>query len=415
MILSNYRIRVMAVLLMMYLPTLIHAQSNSVSLDEAVELFRQNSLDRMLIAYDQEIKQGNAQNYKAYPNPEIRIFHESLNAGSPEYDETTIQISQPLELLGQPFLRNKSATALSNAAQLEFEYREQILISQLKSLYASYWYLSERLTVVKQALQSVQQARESALARKEEGLYSTTQLQRFNIEYGKYLKMHDEIQVELTQAKNQLMRFLSSEDDGSGDLQFTENFEVVPLAEIEESLVEYALQHRTDVQQAEQMMVATDLQFTVEQRERFPDLNLDFGYKTQSDGSEGFVIGGSVRLPIFNQNKGNIIKARAQAKSRVTELELKRTRIRNEIASAYQKATSLQKQWENVQGFSGNTTLLETAQISYQEGEYSLLELLDATEAYVTGQTLFYQTISEYNQALFMLDVASGGKLFSNQ
>tara|TARA_R110000868_G_scaffold1211_2_gene9370 strand:+ start:96760 stop:97977 length:1218 start_codon:yes stop_codon:yes gene_type:complete len=405
----------MAVLLMMYLPTLIHAQSNSVSLDEAVELFRQNSLDRMLIAYDQEIKQGNAQNYKAYPNPEIRIFHESLNAGSPEYDETTIQISQPLELLGQPFLRNKSATALSNAAQLEFEYREQILISQLKSLYASYWYLSERLTVVKQALQSVQQARESALARKEEGLYSTTQLQRFNIEYGKYLKMHDEIQVELTQAKNQLMRFLSSEDDGSGDLQFTENFEVVPLAEIEESLVEYALQHRTDVQQAEQMMVATDLQFTVEQRERFPDLNLDFGYKTQSDGSEGFVIGGSVRLPIFNQNKGNIIKARAQAKSRVTELELKRTRIRNEIASAYQKATSLQKQWENVQGFSGNTTLLETAQISYQEGEYSLLELLDATEAYVTGQTLFYQTISEYNQALFMLDVASGGKLFSNQ
>lgn len=405
----------MVVLLIMYSPTLIHAQSNSVSLDEAVELFRQNSLDRMLLTYDQELKQGSARNYKAYPNPEIRIFHESLNAGAPQYDETTIQISQPLELLGQPFLRNKSATALSNAAKLEFEYHEQLLISQLKSLYASYWYLSERLVVVKQALLSVQQARVSALARKEEGLYSTTQLQRFNIEYGKYLKMHDEIQVELIQSKNQLIRFLSSEDDGSGDLKFTEDFEVVPVAETEESLVEYALQHRTDVQQAEQMVVATDLQFTVEQRERFPDLNLDFGYKSQSDGSEGFVIGGSVKLPIFNQNNGNVIKAKAQAKSRVTELELQRIHIRNEIISAYQKVTSLQKQWEYVQGFAGNSTLLETAQISYQEGEYSLLELLDATEAYVTGQTLFYQTISEYNQALFMLDVASGGKLFSNQ
>lgn len=405
----------MVVLLMMCLPTLIHAQSNSISLDEAVELYRQNSLDRMLLSYDQEIKQGNARNYKAYPNPEIRIFHESLNAGSPEYDETTIQISQPLELLGQPFLRNKSAAALSNAAQLEFEYREQILISQLKSLYASNWYLSQRIAVVKQALQSVQQARESALARKEEGLYSANQLQRFNIEYGKYLKMHDEIQTELTQTKTLLIRFLISEYDGSEDLQFSENFKVTPIVETEESLVEYALQNRSDVQQVEQMVVARDLQFSVEQKERFPDLTLDFGYKTQSDGSEGFVIGGSVKLPIFNQNNGNVIKARAQAKSTVTELELKKIRIRSEIASSYQKATSLQKQWEYLKSYSGNASLLETAQISYQEGEYSLLELLDATEAYVTGHTLFYQTISEYNQALFLLDVVSGGKLFSNQ
>jgi cobalt-zinc-cadmium efflux system outer membrane protein len=414
MILSKYRIRVLVVLFVMSLPTLIQAQSKTVSLDEAVELFRQNSLERLMLTYGQEIKQGNAQNYKAYPNPELSIFHESLNAGLPDYDETTIQISQPLELLGQPFLRNKSAVALSEAAQLEFEYQEELLVARLKSLYVSYWYQSKRLEVVYQALKSVKETRQYALARREEGTYSTVQLQRFNIEYGRYLKLRDEIQLELTQTNNQLRLLLSLDDINTNEIHFTENFSVVTIADTEDLMVQHALQHRSDLKQIEQLMTATDLQYTVERRERFPDLNLDIGYKTQSNGSEGFVIGGSLKLPLFNQNRGNIIQSRAQARSTETELELKKVRIRNEVVSAYQKVSLLHDQWEDLKGFSGNTSMLEIARLSYKEGEYSLLELLDATEAYVAGQTLFYQTISKYNQALFELDVASGGKLFSN-
>ncbi len=413
MILSKYWIRALVVLFTMCLPTLIYGQSKSVSLDEAIGMFKQNSLERLVFSYNQEMEQGNALNYKAYPNPEVSILHESLNAGSPDYDETTFLISQPLELLGQPFLRRKSAVALSEASQLEFEHQEQLLIAKMKSLYVSHWYLSKRLEVVSQALESVNEIRQSALARKEEGAYSTIQFQRFNIEYGRYLRLRDEIQSKLTLTSNQLILLLSPEDKREGTLQFTENFSVDPISDTEGSILEYALQNRSDLKQAEQLVTANDLQYTVERRERFPDLNLDFGYKSQSNGSEGFVIGGSLKLPIFNQNKGNVIRTQAQARSSAIELELKISTIKNEVIAAYQRVSLLQEQWKELQTFSSNTSMLETARISYKEGEYSLLELLDAIEAYVDAQRLVHQTISEYNQALFSLDVASGGKLFS--
>ena len=283
----------------------------------------------------------------------------------------------------------------------------------MKSLYVSHWYLSKRLEVVSQALESVNEIRQSALARKEEGAYSTIQFQRFNIEYGRYLRLRDEIQSKLTLTSNQLILLLSPEDKREGTLQFTENFSVDPISDTEGSILEYALQNRSDLKQAEQLVTANDLQYTVERRERFPDLNLDFGYKSQSNGSEGFVIGGSLKLPIFNQNKGNVIRTQAQARSSAIELELKISTIKNEVIAAYQRVSLLQEQWKELQTFSSNTSMLETARISYKEGEYSLLELLDAIEAYVDAQRLVHQTISEYNQALFSLDVASGGKLFS--
>ena len=95
-------------------------------------------------------------------------------------------------------------------------------------------------------------------------------------------------------------------------------------------------------------------------------------------------------------------------------LALAKRSLKNEVYNAYEEVTFLGDQWETIQDFSSNKSILETAQIAYQESQYSLLELLDATEAYLTGQTLYYQTIKEYNQALFELDVVSGGKLFSN-
>ena len=183
--LSNNWIRVLAAIIIV-MPSLIQAQNVSITLSEAVESYKENSLERALVRLEKDRKIGEAISYKAFPNPELSIFHENLNAGSPNYDETTIQISQPLEILGQPFLRNKSSSALNSAAESEFQFKEEQLIGELKSLYVYYWFLSERLRVVENALTVVNEARKSAIARKEEGAFSGMQIQRFNIEYSKY-------------------------------------------------------------------------------------------------------------------------------------------------------------------------------------------------------------------------------------
>jgi len=402
-------------LVFLWVPLQVHAQSQTLSLEDVVERFKQNSLQQELAELDKLRKQGAAQQYKSYMNPEVSIFSEQLNAGTFDYDETTYQISQPIELLGQPFLRNKSANISSEAARLAYQYDRSLLIQQVRNLYTEYWYLQHKLEVYDQALDIIDQVMRSAKDRQTEGTASGIQVQRFMVEKNRYLRMRNEVELELMQAGQQLASMITSSRETDVEFDVESTLPVEPIIENEEILLQYALQQRADLQAMELQSEALGLKYKVEKRERLPDLNVMFGYKNQSDGSKGFVIGGGIKLPIFNRNSGSITMAEAEHRSVETSLHLKSRTIRNQVDIAYLRVQNLYAQWEDMQQTPLSTQMLETAQVSYQEGQYSLVELLDATKAYVDGRSLQYRISADYQQALFILDTITSGKIFSTQ
>lgn len=394
---------------------MVHAQSTSITLDEAVELFKQNSLQQELARYDRLRKQGEIIRYKAYPNPEVSINREQLNTGTVDYEETTYMLSQPIELLGQPFLRSRSASNSQKAAKLQFEYDRLQLIRQVKSLYAEYWQLSQKLGIYNRALEVIRKARSSAKARQAEGTFSGLQVQRFNVELSRYRKQRDQVQLNRKQAGSQLATYLFSGQELDTEIHTSDSLTVKPINIQEQTLIQYALANRADLAALEQKVDASELQHKVEKRDRLPDLNVNFGYKEQSDGAEGFVIGGSIKLPIFNQNRGNVTITQAQILSRQTELTLKQQAVRNQISTAYERVELVLKQWTSMQEDAMDGSMLEAARAAYQQGRYSLVELLDATQAYIDGQTMIYETIADYNQALFELNLQSAGRISNSQ
>lgn len=402
-------------LLLVLFPALVHAQPTSITLDEAVQLFKQNSLQQELARHDKLRKQGKAIRYKAYSNPEISIAREQLNAGTIDYQETTYMVSQPIELLGQPFLRNRTASKSQKAAQLQFEYDRVQLLSQVKSLYAEYWQLSKKLEIYNQALKVIRKARSAAETRKDEGTFSGLQLQRFNVEISRYRKQRDQIQLNRKQTGNRLATYLFSGQKLDTDIQAVDSLMVTPINLEEQTLIQYALANRADLVALEQMVDASELQYKVEKRDRLPNLNVNIGYKNQSDGAEGYVIGGSIKLPIFNQNRGDVTITKAQTRSRQAELTLKQQAVRNQVSTAYERVELVLDQWRSMQEETMDVSMLETARAAYQQGRYSLVELLDATQAYVDGQTMIYETISDYNQALFELDAQTSGRISNSQ
>lgn len=402
-------------LLLILFPALVHAQSTSISLDEAVELFKENSLRQELARYDQLRKQGEAIEYKAYPNPEISINREQLNGGTIDYQETTYMFSQPVELLGQPFLRNQSASKSQRAAELQFEYDRLQLLTQVKSLYAEYWELSQKLEVYNQTLEVIRKARESARERQVEGTFSGLQVQRFNVELSRYKKQRDQIQLDLREIGNRLATYLYAGNETDTNIEATDSLSVVPVNLQQEALIEYALAHRPDLKALQQLADASELKHKVEKRDRLPGLNIDVGYKQQSDGAEGFVIGGSMKIPIFDRNRGNVTQTRAESRSRETEITLKNQEVRNQVETSYERVELILEQWRSMKENDLKASMLEAAQDAYQQGRYSLVELLDATQAYVDGQSMLYETIAEYHQALFELDLQSAGRISNTQ
>tara|TARA_R100000908_G_scaffold12928_1_gene4570 strand:+ start:2027 stop:3250 length:1224 start_codon:yes stop_codon:yes gene_type:complete len=397
------------------IPLQVHAQSRTLSIEEAVALFEQNSLQQELAKLEELRRQGEAQQYKAYANPEVIIYSEQLNIGTLDYDETTYQISQPIELLGQPFLRNKSANKSSEAARLAYQYDRSVLIQQVKNLYTEYWYLQRKLEVYGQAIDVIDQVLRSAKDRQIEGTTSGIQVQRFTVEKNRYLRMRNVVELEMMQAQKQLAAMITSSQESDFEFEVESPMPVEPLMEDEEMLRLYALQHRVDLQAMEMQSEALGLKYKVEKRERLPDLNVSFGYKNQSDGSEGFVIGGGIKLPIFNRNSGNITMAEAEQRTVETSLHIQRRTIQNQVEIAYMRVQNLYAQWEDMQQNPLSSQMLETARASYQEGQYSLVELLDATKAYVDGLSFHYRITADYHQALFQLDTITSGKIFSTQ
>jgi len=402
-------------LVILWIPIQVHAQPQTLSMEEAVALFEQNSLQKELAQLEELRRQGESQQYKSYVNPEVSIFSEQLNAGTLNYDETTYQISQSIELLGQPFLRNRSANKSSEAARLAFQYDRLLLIQEVKNLYTEYWYLQHKLEVYDQALDVIDQVLQSAKDRQVEGTTSGIDVQRFVIEKNRYVHLRNEIELSLMQTGKQLASMITSTQETDFEFEVESSLSVDPIMKNEEMLKQYALQHRADLKAMELQSEALGLKYKVEKRERLPDLKLNFGYKNQSDGSEGFVIGGGIKLPIFNRNSGNITIAEAEQRSVETSLHIKRRAIQNQVDIAYLRVQNLYGQWNEMEQSPLSSQMLETAQVSYQEGQYSLVELLDATKAYVDGQSFSYRIKADYHQALFQLDTITSGKLLSTQ
>jgi len=402
-------------LVFFWVPLEVHSQTQSLTLENVVERFKQLSLQQELAELDKLRKQGVAQQYKSYMNPEASIFSEQLNAGTLDYNETTYQISQPIELLGQPFLRNRSANKSSEAAELSYQYDRSVLILQVKSLYTEYWFLQHKLEVYDQALEVINQVLASAKARQTEGTESGLQVQRFTVEKNRYLRERNEVDLEMMQAGKQLVSMITSNEESGFEFQIESDFPVDPIMEDSDILQQYALAHRADLKALELEADALGLKYKVEKRERLPDLKLNFGYKNQSDGSEGFVIGGGIQLPIFNRNSGSITMAEAEHRSVETSLHIQRRNIRNQVDVAYRRVQYLYVQWHDMQQNLLSAEMLETSRSAYQEGRYSLVELLDATKAYVDGRSLQYRITADYQQALFTLDTITSGKIFSTQ
>jgi cobalt-zinc-cadmium efflux system outer membrane protein len=403
----------MTVSVFLLIPALLHAQSNTITLEKAVALFEQNSLQQELAKLDALREKGEATGYKSFLNPEISVFREQLNTGTLDYQETTYQISQPIELLGQPFLRSRSASRTKEAAELDFTYNRQQLLSRVKWLYAEYWYLKNKVEIYDEAVAAIQKIRLAAADRKAEGTVSGLELQRFNAALSRYRKERDEFRINLQQTGSKLQTLIFADSQPMETLEVQDTLRIRPPAAEKAAIMQRAVQERTDYQAMDKRSEASDLRLKVEKRDRLPDLNVDFGYKNQSDGSEGFVIGGSIKVPIFNQNSGNVTIARAEARSRQTSLQLKQQQIRNEVETAYQRAQLLMEQCQSQQEHSIEPSFLETARFSYSQGAYSLVEFLDALQAFVEGRSLTYQTIAEYNQSLYELDLVSGGTLNS--
>ncbi len=145
-----------------------------------------------------------------------------------------------------------------------------------------------------------------------------------------------------------------------------------------------ALLERPDLEAAARDLDAAQAELAVARSRWMPDPTVSLGYRRQEGGFEGLSLGLDLPLPLFDRGGGTRQAADARSAAAAHRLDLRRRMAENDLLTATDRYASSRARLEaTADGLSADAeALLASAMAAYGEDEMSLLELLDAANAF---------------------------------
>ncbi|MFO8099640.1 MAG: TolC family protein [Salinibacter sp.] len=353
----------------------------TVGLREALRLFRENNLSLRRAQSEAQARRGEARQARAYPNPTLQATHEPVWRGGESQSETYLNVRQQIEWSGRS-ARVRSARERAAATQARTAADSARMAGQVAEAYVEAATAETRLRRLRQVTRVFRRADSSMTSRRREGDASGYAARRIRLEQARYEQRLAAARLEVRNAREQLALLILPEGTPSVTAEPLPSSRP-PAISMQEAL-QAALRQRPELRRWQSAVEAQEAARRAARREAWPDPSVTAGYKRQSDGFEGAFLGVGIPLPVFDRNRGAAEAESSQLNVAQTQQALARRRIRNEVRRAHRAYRSARRQGQRLGDdlLRGTDDLLGIAQSSYGEGEMSLVELLDAADAY---------------------------------
>lgn len=387
-----------------------NAPVERITLEEALARFAQNNLELAVARTRLDQARASATQAGAFPNPELSATSERLGNAGTDLSETYLNVSQRVEWSGARGARRTSALHSAQAAAFRLEEDSTRLAFQVKRAYVAALMAEARLEALEEAAATVRRVEEAGAERLGEGDISPYEVQRLGLERVRFELALNAAELEVKETHRALGSLISTESM----LRPAAPMEPISGAPPEVSLGALLASAREDhpaVRASEEEVLSAMEGLRAAEKGRLPDPTLTGGYKTQSDDFQGVFLGVSFPLPLFDRSRGAIESQAAETRAAEDRVTLERRRVEWEVVRAFERYTSLQAQAGEIRPrlLLPSADLLEIAQLAYEEGAMSLLELLDAAEAFQYARTQSAELDGELWVAFFDLERAANG------
>lgn len=184
-------------------------------------------------------------------------------------------------------------------------------------------------------------------------------------------------------------------------------------------LITLAQTNRTDIQMAIKTQEMSQNNLRLAKANRFIDLGLSVGGSYSSEvrnelapapAFKGIVAGISVPLKFSNINKGELKAAQLSVSQSKMQYEAIELQIKTEVAQAYSRYISALRQIEQFDNglLSEAEYIFKKKVYSYERGETSMTELLNAKRTYYDNQIAYQESLYNFSIALVELERACG-------
>ncbi len=389
----------------------------SITLDEAIQMALQHNHN--LLAARTTIQQSEAEETTANlrPNPTLFADWEYLPFFSPSNWNSTYLHDSTEADLGLSYLlergrkrqhRLQAAKDVTAQTRSQVTDNERTLTFNVASLFVGAQLAESTIELAERDLKSFQQTVDLGEMRYNKGAISEDDFLKIKLQLLQFETDVQQAQLAKVQALSDLRQLLGYESVAP-EYDVAGPFDYLPLKGNLEDFQLKALQNRPDLRAAQQGVTAARSQYDLQKAIGKPDVTVQGNY-SHVNGINAATVFGSIPLPIFNRNQG----------------EIARTRFAITQAQEQEKSTNGQALTDVRDAFEGlrvNDRIVQLyrlgyldvaqkdrdiAEYAYQRGAVSLLDFLDAERNYRATQLAYRQALASYLLALEQLRQAVG-------
>lgn len=340
------------------------------------------------------------------PNPVLSYNRDRVN-GSPDTLEQSLMLSQAFDLSGRRGLRREAAGRRVEMAGAENAAHRVEMAAEIRRAFHDVLYQQDNTRTTETWLQRFDRVETMVAKLAKAGEASGYDRRRLSRE-------RQSIQARLAGEQAELARHqarLAGLTGASAIPAVTGPLLPPSLPAIDASLVQLA--KRADLAALGHRAGAADLEGRAAKRGHLPEVTVGIGPKWVDNGftnDSGIALSLSVPLPVFDRQQAGQKRAVAEAMQARAEYRLARERAEAELRGLHRQAESLRAAALDyrAQAVAANAELLRIAEASYQGGESSLLELLDAYRGALETETTALELEKRAWDARIELDLLTG-------
>lgn len=386
--------------------------NDALSLQQVIARVLLNNPELEAFSLEVRAREARAVQAGLYKNPGI-LFDVQDVFGSGDFhgiqqSQTTLVLSQVIELGGKRTRRMKAALSNKDLAQWDYETARMNILTRVAQAYIDALTAQEQL---KQANQLVRLSRNS---------YKAVQAR---VHAGKVSPIHEvkaqvalsATRIERQQAKNnvqgtyrQLAAFWGKVTPDFNRLEGS-LYRITAVPSYEALVAR--LKKNPDMARWAAEMVQRQDQVALEEARSIPNLRVGAGGRWFEETQDNtFVMELSIPIPLFDRNQGAIAEARhrlakAKAERRAIELRLTALLARgySRLANAHSRVLSLKNKI-----LPGARTAFEAVNEGYRFGKFGYLEVLDSQRTWFTARSQFLNALAEYHKTVAEIERLTG-------
>jgi len=379
------------------LPVIIFSQERETySLEQLISLGLKHN--PIINAEKQSVEAAKAaySAFRSFPNPSLDYSQGSAKSYDGTVTRTTrgFSITQPIENPFKRYFRAESRKNHWQAVEYSYENTRNELIFDIKIYFYQILLLNKKEEVASKNLKAIGEIYRLIKKRADLGEVRELEAIKLFVETLKAQKDLNQIKTEIELTEDNLNRLLGNMLSKNFVLSGTMAHTSVPIDE--ETLILLALASHPLIKERAMDLHASQNTSRFLKWNRLPDLYLSGFTRRELDGTNTG-IGISFEIPLWNWRSAEIEEADKHIRKKEFELHALKDEVITEVRS---KIKQLQLSTQTLKLFSSGLLTqaaesLKIAELSYKEGEISLIDYLDSQRTY---NSIFL----DFQEALYM-------------